>query len=178
MFDSDRKLNLTVPDEILCELGKIVVFQSHIESMLAHEIIGILGLDSNKGQIITSELSFKLLVSTLSSLLLDKLGGDNNLYIEFKEIKKQLYEFENFRNSIAHSNWTHSNDFDNSKATKIKTTSKERTGLKYHREEVALSSLIENLEKAGDTQVKLAFLMSKISGVEIKHIDMTNKKSI
>jgi hypothetical protein len=28
MLDSDRKLNLTVPDEILCELGKIVVFQS------------------------------------------------------------------------------------------------------------------------------------------------------
>jgi hypothetical protein len=146
--------------------------------MLAHEIIRILELDNNKGQIITSELSFKLLVSTLSSLLLDKLGENNQLYIEFKEIKKQLYEFENFRNSIAHSNWAHSDNYDNSKATKIKITSKERNGLKYYIEEVTLLSLIENLEKAGDTQVKLAFLMSKISGVEIQHIDMTNKKSI
>lgn len=172
-FDRDRKLHLTVPDAILCELGKIVVFQAHLESMIGIEITKLLNVDNVKGQIITAELSFKQLIGLLSSLVIEKLGEEHQFYQEFKELKKKLYEFENFRNIIAHSIWAHDQEFSNDKATRMKLTSKEKKGLKCQHEEIGLNDIIEKLEEVGDAQVKLSFLMSKITGKKINFIDMT-----
>lgn len=166
MFDSDRKLYINVSDDILCELGKIVVFQNCLEWQISSNIISLLEVDNEKGNIITAELSFRQLIGVLSSLLLSKLGKDSSLYSEFEEIKKELYTFENFRNTIAHSVWA-STGSENSKAQRMKITAKEKQGLKYSNDEVTLNSIIERLENAGDTQVKLACFMSKITGCPI-----------
>lgn len=172
-FDHNRTLHLTVPDVILCELGKIVVFQSHLESMIGNEITKLLNIDNAKGQIITTELSFRQLIGLLSSLIIEKFDENHCLYQEFKEVKKKLYEFENFRNMVAHSTWAHDQAFSDTKATRMKITSKEKKGLKMQSDEIGLDDIIEKLESAGDTQVELAFLMSKITGNKIDVIDMT-----
>jgi hypothetical protein len=171
-IDPDRKLHLTVPDAILCELGKIVVFQVILESTISNEITKLLNLTNEKGQIVTSELSFKQLIALLSSLIIEKIGDKNPLYLEFKEIKKQLYEFENFRNTVAHSIWAHDKSFSDDKAIRMKVTSKEKKGLNLQNEEIELTNIIKKLEAAGDTQVKLALLMSKITEKKIDIITM------
>lgn len=162
-FDPNRKLHLTVPEEILSEIGRIVVFQAHLEDYIAHNISKLLELDNRKSHIITAELSFRQLIGLLSSLLLEKLGEVSELYSEFKTIKNKLYEFENFRNQVAHSNWAHSQDFSDTKASKFKITSKEKKGLIYQHEELDLPYLVSKLEEAGETQVQLFFLMAKIT---------------
>ena len=54
----------------------------------------------------------------------------------------------------------------------MKTTSKEKKGLKHQHEEIELKDIIEQLEMAGETNVKLVLLMSKVTGKRINHIEM------
>ena len=157
------KLRLTVSDDILRELGKVVVFQAQIEDMVAHYIGRLLSLPLRQAQIVTSELSFKNLIGLLSSVLIDRLGEASELYGEFKAIKKGLYAFEAFRNNVAHSVWAHGKGFHPLKASRTKITSKERNGLKCYREEVELQHIIMAIDEASDCYVHLALFIDKIT---------------
>ena len=84
----ERRPTLTVSEEILCQLGSVIVFQAILEKEIANEVTRLLGVDQKKGDITTSELSFRSLIAILSSLLLNQLGPDHPLYLEFKEVKK------------------------------------------------------------------------------------------
>ena len=56
--------------------------------MISNEISKLLNLDNTKGQIITAELSFKQLIGLLSSLLLENLGEDSQLFTNLKNLKQ------------------------------------------------------------------------------------------
>lgn len=163
----ERKLSFTVSDEILCEIGKIVVFQTTIEVEIGQYISDLLGTDHKKGHIVTAELSFKNLLATLSSLLMGQVGSDSDDYAQFKEVKKGLRAFENFRNSVVHSVWARSRDFDENKALRMKTTAKEKKGLSHQCEEISKTQIVAQLEEAGSIYVKLARLMAKVLGRDI-----------
>lgn len=165
------KLQLTVSDDILRELGKAVVFQAQLESMIGHYIGRLLSLPSHQAQIVTAELSFKNLIGLLSSILIERLGEASELHSDFKAIKKGLYAFEAFRNNVAHSIWVHSEGFDPLKATRMKTTSKERNGLRHQREEVELQHIITAIDEASDCDMRLALFIAKVTDEPISLIN-------
>src|SRR5215813_973870 len=96
---------LTVSDEILCEIGRIAVYQSHIEGEMALFIRELLYLDESRGHLITATLSFGRLIDLLRSLLRDEFDSDHDYFKEFEEIRKKLVQSEEKRNSFVHSMW-------------------------------------------------------------------------
>ncbi len=125
------KLNLS--DEVLTEIGKITVVFSLIEHSLG-EIIGKIvtvgGRPRQLGKIVTAELSFRQLVSTLDSLLFFALGKDNECVAQFARVKPLLSQAAQERNVVVHSVWAkQSESADPHLTIRMKTTARQKKGL-------------------------------------------------
>jgi hypothetical protein len=169
-YKTGLKLGYAVSDEMLAVIGCAVVCQSHIEIQLAAQVIQLMGVDQQKGFAVTASMSFKNLCASLSSLVLQIIDGTDARYNRFKEIMGKLHHFEELRNQVAHSVWSHSKDFSKSRATRIKTTARQNQGLKQHWEEVELERLSSEIEKVNTAFVELVFLVAEITGKPIKTI--------
>jgi hypothetical protein len=125
-------VKISISDEILAEIGKIVVVHGLIEDSLANIIGSIVSIKTRPelGKVVTAELSFKQLISTLSSLLTLCLGKKHECTTEFESVKKLLYSAEQQRNLIVHSVWVNHDEPESPSVFRIKTTAKDKVGLR------------------------------------------------
>lgn len=139
-----------VPKDIRAEIGSIVIFQGSIEYELRGCVSYLLGVNADAVEMISAELSYRQLMALLSSLVIQRIGKDSELYKEFSQVAAKLDEFEAFRNRVAHSHWSHSLDDMSSQnqAARHKSTSKRGKGLERTIEEVTLPELQMALKKA------------------------------
>ena len=127
-----------VPGKQLQHIGDITVSFELLLSEIQSLIWKLLDQDQRVGQIITSELSFRNLLNLLSSLYLEKKGQDDKSE-KLNDLLKKANEIEGTRNGITHSIWGAGKDIEH--ITRIKTTAKQKAGLRFVFEEVSASSL-------------------------------------
>lgn len=132
-----------VPKDIRAEIGSIVIFQGSIEFELRACISLLIRVNSDAVEMISAELSYKQLIALVSSLMIQKVGKDSELYKEFSQAIAKLDEFEMLRNRVAHSHWSHSIDAMalQNQAARHKSTSKRGQGIQKVTEEVTLTEL-------------------------------------
>lgn len=104
-----------------------------LESCLQGLAQSLLGAGQRLGQIVTAEVSFKALRALTVSLYLQRNGEDEYLD-QFRELIKRAADAEEKRNQITHSVWAAG--IDAASITRIKTTAKERHGIRFHFENV------------------------------------------
>jgi hypothetical protein len=140
-------LRLSLSDEVLAEIGKIAVVFGLIEDSLA-KIIGRIitvaagGHRPELGTIVTAELSFKQRIGMLDSLLLFVLGKDHEVVQQLICLKPELFKAEESRNRVLHSTWANQTDSqDPHGVVRMKSTAKQRWGLRRDWEEMGLEEL-------------------------------------
>lgn len=150
-------MSLTVSDQILAEIGRVTVLQSHIEAQIALFIRELLFLDEAKGNIITSRLRIGELIDALRSLLVSKLGHGNSHVTRFERFSKELDKCRRQRNEIVHSLWSFGDDLKADSATRSKVKKNKREFVPIKLDDLQkLSKEMEQLEwEAGDMRVKV-----------------------
>ena len=132
---------------------------SYLEDTLSNTIIKMLQLDSERGNIITAELSFKIKVNVFSSLY-HKLK--DNYYFNtfpnfedeyFKELVKGLNKCEELRNQTMHSTFTQ--DYLNSLILRKKITAKQKKGLNITEEKTNIINLFNIADYIGGVEFAL-----------------------
>jgi hypothetical protein len=151
-----------VPDEHLKQIGDITVSFALVEKCMQTLAQSLLGAGQGLGQTVTAELSFKALRALTVSLYLER-NGEDELWDEFRVLIKRTSDAEDERNQITHSLWTAGKDA--ASITRIKTTAKERHGIRFHFEDVTteqLSELARDIKiLAGDIQAFWISLIKK-----------------
>ncbi len=109
-----------------------------LELVLQDLIGSLIAEHQGVGKIITAELSFKNLRGLVSSLYLDRHGQDKD-YANLKALLSEAQMIEEIRNSIIHSIWAGGKDKDH--ITRMKTTAKEKKGLKFQFQELSAKDL-------------------------------------
>jgi len=127
-----------VPDNHLKHIGDITVSFALLESTLQSLAQSLLGSGQRLGQIVTAELSFKALRALTVSLYLQRNGEDENVE-SFRELISRAAKAEDQRNQITHSVWGAGENA--SSITRIKTTAKEKHGIRFHFENVTADQL-------------------------------------
>lgn len=134
-----------VPDIHLKHIGDMTVSFALLESTIQSLVGSLIYEHQRIGQIITAELSFKNIRALLISLYLERHGEDGD-FVELRELMKSASQLEEKRNQITHSVWAAGDSAET--ITRIKTTAKERHGIRFHFESV----------KAQDLRVLLSIL--------------------
>lgn len=129
-----------VPENHLKAIGDITVSFAMLESQIQNLIGSLIYEHQRIGQIITAELSFKNLRALLISLYLERHGEDDD-FNNLRDFMKRAGQTEDKRNQIIHSVWAAGKDKDH--ITRIKTTAKEKHGIRFKFEEVSAESLQE-----------------------------------
>jgi len=129
-----------VPEEHLKHIGDITVSFALLESCLQTLAHSLLGVGQRLGQIVTAEVSFKALRALTVSLYLQRNGEDEDV-AHFRDLIKRVAETEEKRNQITHSLWGARND--KGSITRIKTTAKEKHGIRFHFENITSNQLAE-----------------------------------
>jgi hypothetical protein len=164
-------MHLTVSDEILCEIGRITVYQSHIESELAFFIQELLRVaNDGRGDIITVKLSFNELIRVAGSLLRSEFGDDYEQVKRFDEFSSDANVVFARRNQLAHSLWGFGEDLTRNTATRIKTTEKKQSV----RKDVEFLSL-QDLKNISEEMVHLLWLISDIR-VKVCHYEVSARR--
>jgi hypothetical protein len=127
-----------VPETHLKCIGDITVSFALLESVIQILVGSLIKEHQRIGQIITAELSFKNLRALLISLYLERHGEDED-FNKLRELMKRAAEIEAKRNQITHSIWGAGKDADT--ITRIKTTAKERHGIRFQFEGVTSEAL-------------------------------------
>lgn len=122
-----------VPDEHLKHIGDITVSFALLESCLQTLAQSLLGAGQRFGQIVTAEVSFKALRALTVSLYLERNGEDQNAD-QFRALIRRASDAEEKRNQITHSLWGAGQN--PASITRIKTTAKEKHGIRFHFENV------------------------------------------
>lgn len=127
-----------VPKEHLTAIGDIAVSFALLESSLKFFVWELISKDQMIGQIITAEIPFKGIRSLTISLFLHKFGKNQN-YLKLNKLMKDASDLEQKRNQIIHCQWGAGKDKEH--ITRIKTSAKERTGLKHEFETISITDL-------------------------------------
>ncbi len=155
-----------VPEAHLKSIGDITVSFALLELQIQSLIGSLIYEHQRIGQIITAELSFKNLRALLISLYLERHGEDDD-FVKLKEFMKKSGKLEEKRNQITHSVWAAGKDKDH--VTRVKTTAKEKCGIKFKFEDVSDKSL-------GSLATELKVLAEEIQRFQIELLD--NKKIV
>lgn len=147
------------PDELSSVIGMIAIDFANLEDTLSEIIIKMLQIDQERGDIVTSELSFKQkvnLFSSLYNLLKDKyffntFPGFEEEY--FKELTKILNQCEYNRNQVIHSTFVQS--YATEKILRKKTTAKQKQGLRRLEEETSIIELFNMADKINSVVFEL-----------------------
>jgi hypothetical protein len=137
-----RILQHPVPDEHLKHIGDMTVSFAMLETVIQF-FIGMFFADNQRiAQIVMAELSFNKLRALLISLYLECYGEDDD-FKTLRSLMQRAAATEEKRNKITHSIWGAGDDTDT--ITRIKTTAKEKHGIRFHHEKVSsgyLSSFV------------------------------------
>ncbi|WP_415398070.1 hypothetical protein [Sulfurimonas sp. CS5] len=139
-------------EEFDAAIGRIVQSFSGLEISIKNVISIFLGIESDIAKIITEEMSFKNLISLLSSLFKYKYMKDNfnnpEIDIEkmFKELMSLCNNSEVYRNKIIHSQYV-------LKKYCVKTTSKMKKGLNTNIEEINADYLLDISDYISETSM-------------------------
>lgn len=128
----------TVPKDHLTEIGDMIVSFTLLESQIQSFIGSLIYEHQRIGQIITAELSFKNLRALLISLYLERHGEDKD-FENLRELMKRSGKIEEKRNQITHSIWAAG--IDKNHITRIKTTAKEKHGIRFKSEQFSVKDL-------------------------------------
>jgi hypothetical protein len=151
-------MQLSVSDEILCEIGRITVYQSHIESELALFIQELLKIaNDGRGDIVTVKLSFGELIRVAGSLLRREFGDDHEQVKRFDEFSSGASVVLGRRNQFAHSLWGFGKDLTRNTATRIKVAEKKQSV----RRDIEFLSL-GDLQDISEEMMHLLWLISDI----------------
>lgn len=110
---------MPVDEELLKALGRLTVNFSSLETFLQFLTWGALGPDQVKGQLVTSQLSFKRLLGLLESLAGRYFPTESRESLA--ELVKRARRIEERRNVLIHSTWA---DSSGEITTRFKTTLK------------------------------------------------------
>jgi hypothetical protein len=142
-----------VPENLLRHIGDITVSFALLENTLQMVVHSLVGNSQRIGQIITAELAFKNLRALSISLYKERLG-ESDKFDQFRALIRRAAEAEDTRNQITHSLWAAGNS--PGTITRIKTTAKEKHGIRFHFESVNETQLSDFASKlkilAGDIQ--------------------------
>jgi hypothetical protein len=164
-------MQLTVSDKILCEIGRITVYQSHIESELAFFIQELLRVaNDGRGDIITIKLSFGELIRVAGSLLRNEFGDYHEQVKRFDEFTSGANVVFGRRNQFAHSLWGFGKDLTGNTATRIKLTEKKQSVKK----DIEFLSL-EDLKGVSEEMAHLLWLVSDIR-VTVCHYEVSARR--
>lgn len=136
--------------DFLAGLGELNVEFSSLELVLSMLTWGLIGNDQNIGQIITTELSYKKIISLLNGLVIYKVN-DNEMYEKSKEIIKRASLCEEKRNQLTHSLWSVAED--DKVVFRQKTTSKLKSGLATSIEIFDVSMIKDICEYISSTKI-------------------------
>ena len=129
-----------VPSKHLEKIGDITVSFALLETIIQFFVWSLIEQPQRIGQIITAELSLKNSRATLISLYKEKHGEDSGFKI-IRELMKRAGKIEEKRNQIIHSVWAVGKDANSIK--RIKTTAKEKCGLRFKYEDITADDLAE-----------------------------------
>lgn len=130
-----------VPDQHLKSIGDITVSFTLLESQIQTLIGSMLNERQRIGQVITAELSFKNLRALMISLYIERHGKEDADFEKLKELMTNAGKVEEKRNQITHSIWGAGKDANT--ITRIKTTAKEKHGIRFHFEDVSSGDLAD-----------------------------------
>ncbi|MDQ3819959.1 MAG: hypothetical protein M3362_20105 [Acidobacteriota bacterium] len=154
-------MSLSVSDEILCEIGRIAVYQSHIEGQMALFIQGLLYLDETEGNLVTLNLSFWEHMDLLGSLLRNEFGAQSKYVGTFDDFRKSMEMIVPQRNKFVHSMWGFGETFGYDTATMVKVVKDKSKG-------AVLKSVPVTLQELRDMSGKMAHLEWLISDLRVR----------
>ena len=133
------------PEELPAVIGLISLNFQGLEDEISTRIVQMSGLNSELGEIMTAELSFKNKVNLFASLYyklkdshhFSSINGHEEGY--FRELLNAFTKCEEFRNQILHSRIT--KDWRTQQITRKKVTAKAKKGLRKVTEEVDIPYL-------------------------------------
>lgn len=123
----------------LQSIGDITVSFALLELALQMLVGSMLNENQKVGRIISVEMSFRNLRAVMISLFIEKHGKDDQDFPKLKALIKRSSEIEARRNQITHSIWGAGTE--PNAITRIKTTAKEKHGLKFDSENVTANDL-------------------------------------
>jgi hypothetical protein len=130
-----------VPEKHLKSIGDITVSFALLESQIQTLIGSMLNERQRIGQIVTAELSFKNLRALMISLYIERHGKEDEDFESLKKLMNRAGKVEEKRNQITHSLWAAGEDANS--ITRIKTTAKEKHGIRFKFENVTATYLSE-----------------------------------
>ena len=113
-------MSLAVSNDVLCEIGRIAVYQSHIEGQMALFIRELMYLDEVKGNLIASKLSFWEHMDLVGSLLSNEFGTQSKHVVRFEKFRKSMEKIVPQRNKFVHSIWSFGSKLKSDSATRVK----------------------------------------------------------
>ncbi|MBS1702605.1 MAG: hypothetical protein JST12_13140 [Armatimonadetes bacterium] len=171
-------LKINMQDEILAELGKMVIVFGLIESELSDMITALVTQGGNEavGHIVAAELSFKQRVGIVDSILIFAKERAESPNVpdehkqamaeliacsdEFSAMRPRLFQAEELRNRLTHSTWGVPQG-DPQSAIRFKTTAKAKRGLHHQSETFSLKELQDAIHSIGETWGELAQFHAK-----------------
>jgi len=135
------------PPEYLQRIGKITASFALLEQIVAFFIWSIISNDQVIGQIVTAELSFKQLLSLLSSLYRHTRKDETKIK-ELDNLLKRAFQVAEKRNVICHSIWGAGGT--SKTITRIKTTAKISKGLRRQFEQTTVEDLDSIIKEIRD----------------------------
>ena len=127
-----------VPEKHLKHIGDMTVSFALLELTIQSLVGSLINEHQRIGQVITAELSFRNTRALLISLYLERHGEDHD-FAQLREFMKSAAQLEEIRNQITHSIWAAGGDAET--ITRIKTTAKEKHGIRSHVESVKAEDL-------------------------------------
>jgi hypothetical protein len=155
-----------VPENLLRHIGDITVSFALLENTLQMVVHSLVGNSQRIGQIITAELAFKNLRALSISLYKEGLG-EGDKFDQFRALIRRAAEAEDIRNQITHSLWAAGDSSET--ITRIKTTAKEKHGIRFHFESV-------NKTQLSDFASELKILASDIQSFWFDMLGVTAAK--
>ena len=95
--------NQELADDLLMAVGSVTVTFAHLESHIAH--LAQCFIRGGAGGIVTSQLSFKLLLDLTAALFADQLSDQKDLIGEVDELIRDCGKAEEKRNVVVHFGW-------------------------------------------------------------------------
>lgn len=129
------------PDEFDAAIGKIALGFSYLEDTARNVVIMLMGTDRTVGLIMTVELSFRVKLNLLASLVQHRLPNlispEDSSEVEerYKELLVLCWRAEEFRNTYLHSSYAG--------RERAKISAKSKHGLRVHVEPVDSSLLLD-----------------------------------
>jgi hypothetical protein len=154
-------MTLTVSNEILCEIGRIAVYQSHIEGQMALFIQELLYLDETQGNLVTCNLSFWEHMDLVGSLLRNEFGPQSKYVLTFEDFRKSMKEIVPQRNKFVHSMWGIGGALSYDSAIMVKVVKDRAKG-------AVLKTVPVTLKELQDISGKMAHLEWLISDLRVR----------